>query len=219
MCIGKSMDMGEQLKRFQKAQHYYPQALEKTPSLIEVQRSLTKVYAEVGAFPNALKIILKAVNQAPNSVHMRTSCGNILKRMRNFQEAIKYSTAVVKMLPDESNAKTSLGNCLTTFGDFEQAIALLTEASERSINNANTHYDVALVYYEASYFDLVTTCLIKTLELAPEHINARVLLSKCDKQQGGTDNIEAMKRLLSQSSAVAEFRVNLAYALENHYEN
>jgi tetratricopeptide (TPR) repeat protein len=208
----------KQLKRFKEAQQCYLQVLEKSPNLVEVQRNLAEVYAEIGSLPKASEMILKAVNQAPDSVAVRTSCGNILKQTGNLQEAIQHFTAVVKILPDEFNAKTNLGNCLAAFGNFDQAIKLLLEVSEQSINNADAHYNVAFVYYEAGHFDLAVNHLKKSLHLAPDLLNARILLSKCDNQQGGKGNIKAMERLLSQSDIDIDAKVSLAYALGSHYE-
>jgi tetratricopeptide (TPR) repeat protein len=208
----------KQLKRFEEAQQYYLQVLDKAPDLIEVQRNLAEVYAETGALPKALEIILKAVNQAPDSFQARTSCGNILKQMGNLQEAINHFTAVVKILPDELNAKTNLGNCLAAFGDYEQAIELLTEVSKKSIYSSESHYNVAFVYYEAGYFDLASDSLTMALNIDPNLIIARVLLTKIDKQQGSKENIKAMEKLLSQNGIDVDSKASLAYALGNHYE-
>ncbi|MFT5838265.1 MAG: tetratricopeptide (TPR) repeat protein [Flavobacteriales bacterium] len=208
----------KKLKRFKEAQHYYLQVLEKAPDLIEVQRNLAEVYAEMGALPKSVEIILKAVKQTPDSFQVRTSCGNILKQTGNLKEAIKHFAAVVKILPEELNAKTNLGNCLAAFGDFEQAIELSIEVSEKSINSAEAQYNVAFIYYEAGYFDLAIRYLKKSLILAPDLVNARVLFSKFDEQEGTKGNIKIMEQMLGKSDIDSDTKAILAYALGSHYE-
>jgi tetratricopeptide (TPR) repeat protein len=208
----------KQLKHFEEAQQNYLKVLEKAPQLIEVRRNLAEVYAETGALPKAVEIIIEAVNLAPNSVEVRTSCGNILKQVGNLQGAITHFTAVVNMLPNDLKAKSNLGICLGEFGDYEQAIALLTEVSEKSVNSAEAHYDLAFVYYEAGHFDLAVTSLKTALRLAPDFVNARVLLSRCDNRHGGHENIEAMEKLLNSSGIDAESKASLAYALSSYNE-
>lgn len=207
----------KQLMRFEEALQYYLQVLENTPNLPEVERNLAEIYAATGAIPKALETIRRAIHKAPNSVELLTSYGNMLKQVGQLPEAVKQYSAVVNILPNNLNAKSSLGICLAEIGDFDQAIALLTHVSDKSIGSADAHYNVAFVYYDAGYFDQTIVSLTKALHLAPDFVNARVLLSKCENQLDDS-NIKAMEKLLDKASLDDASKASLAYAIGNHYE-
>ena len=141
--------------------------------------SLKKNCAELQVWKNILakksKLPLKKNNRLNNFILSVSSLIN----EGNFDAAINALTNFLEKDPNELLPNALIATAYASKGELQNAIYFYEKTTKISQNFLDGYYNAGVIRYNLQEFDLAIKHLEKVIQLRNDHIEARLLLSKC----------------------------------------
>ncbi len=145
---------------------------------VAVFAPLTYLRDTVWADP--VRLWTEAVEASPGVWAAQYSLGGLLANQDNCRDAVKPLRAAIALVPDEVKAHNTLAHCLATLGHLDQAYAVLTEATRRAPNDAQTWANLAALAVASRRPDKAREFLTRALVLEPGATTRRDHLKDLD---------------------------------------
>ncbi len=142
--------------RYDEAQKFYDQALEKDPGSLAARNNNAIAMAQSGQLKKALAELNSIVKEKPGYVDAQNNLAVLLLSKRDYKNAAKHAEITVKISPKTSEAWDTLGAAYLGLGKAEQALNALSRSLE-----LNPNYFSALLHRGLTHADLGHTQLAK----------------------------------------------------------
>jgi Tfp pilus assembly protein PilF len=172
------------------------QAVELDSSNAAIRASLAQAYQERRAYRESEVHYLEAIKLSNNDPRYENNLANLYLTLEDWDRAIIYFERAAKNLLFDSThiAMTGKGYAFMQKGDYVSALLAFREAVMMMPNFAPAHYYQAEVYRLTEETTLEKVALRRTIELAPELVQARyrlaVLLLREGNYQGARQQLE-----------------------------
>ncbi|MDZ7672503.1 MAG: tetratricopeptide repeat protein [Halanaerobiales bacterium] len=180
-AISELGDVLIEQEKYDQAIEILLKGVEITPDSVITNYNLGQAYYLNKEYDNAEKYLLKVVELKYNNYRALYYLGKTYEKKENFQNAKYYLNESTKFNPDYVPAYIALGTINLKEGNNYQAIANYSTAVEKNPEYADSHFHLALAYYQADMKEAAISELRKTLHLSDGHSSARQLL---DRLQG-----------------------------------
>jgi TolB-like protein/Flp pilus assembly protein TadD/predicted Ser/Thr protein kinase len=179
---------------FQRARHYFEQAIGQDPTYAAAYLGLANSYVVPGiygvlapgeAFPPAKEAVQKAL-ELDDLLGEAHACRGLiaLKYDRDWGEAERAFQRALELNPNDATAHQQYGLYLREVGRFGQAIEEAKKAEQLDPLSPAASTDVGVSYYYARQPDKAIEQLRKTLELDPGYFWAHHVLGEVYAQRG-----------------------------------
>lgn len=180
-------------------------AVELDPANAAIHASLAQAYQERRAYREAETHYLEAIRLSNADPRYENNLANLYLITEEWEKAINYFDRASKNLLFESThiAMTGKGYAYLQQGDYASALQAFREAVLMMANFAPAHYYQAEVYRLTEETLLEKAALRRTIELAPELVQARyrlaVLLLRDENYQGARQQLEIILNFVPES--------------------
>jgi Tfp pilus assembly protein PilF len=180
-------------------------AVELDPANAAIHASLAQAYQERRAYQEAETHYFEAIRLSKGNPRYENNLANLYLVTEEWDKAISYFDRAAKNLLFDSThiAMTGKGYAYLQQGDYASALQAFREAVLMMANFAPAHYYQAEVYRLTEETLLEKAALRRTIELAPELVQARyrlaVLLLRDGNYQGARQQLEIIKNFVPDS--------------------
>lgn len=180
-------------------------AVELDPDSAAIRASLAQAYQERRAYQEAETHYLEAIRLSEGDPRYENNLANLYLVTEEWDKAIDYFDRAAKNLLFDSThiAMTGKGYAFLQQGDYASALQAFREAALMMNNFAPAHYYQAEVYRLTEETLLEKAALRRTIELAPELVQARyrlaVLLLRDGNYQGARQQLEIIINFVPDS--------------------
>lgn len=181
------------------------QAVELDDTNAAIRASLAQAYQERRAYQEAEIHYLEAIRLSTNDPRYENNLANLYLVMEEWDKAIIYFDRAAKNLLFDSThiAMTGKGYAFLQQGDYASALQAFREAIMMMANFAPAYYYQAEVYRLTEETTLEKVALRRTIELAPELVQARyrlaVLLLRDGNYTGARQQLEIITNFVPDS--------------------
>lgn len=170
----------EQMGQQAEARESYAKVLAEQPKNIEAMLGLARLDQASGLYSDAETRLKKATKLAPKDPRVLATYGNFYAAQGEWNKAIDKHQAAVKHAPDDPRYQFLLGVALARSGAVDEAYPHFI----RSVGEAQAHYNIGYILYEAGDRPAAMDHFNKALELKPDLAIAQAM---ADRLQQGTD--------------------------------
>ncbi len=164
--------------RYREASIQYMNALKVDADFPEAHYALAQAYEHLGQFDTAREELERTVDSQPGNNRARVELGNLLFAMGRTEDAHIQADAALAAQPDDPGAHALRSAIAARIGQTEEALNEIERALELDPKNAVFHDDLALLEERnAGKAAMVEGELKKAVELAPDSLNAKLLLA------------------------------------------
>ncbi|MFO7812662.1 MAG: tetratricopeptide repeat protein [Pelovirga sp.] len=180
-------------------------AVELDPDSAAIRASLAQAYQERRAYQEAETHYLEAIRLSEGDPRYENNLANLYLVTEEWDKAINFFDRAAKNLLFDSThiAMTGKGYAFLQQGDYASALQAFREAALMMNNFAPAHYYQAEVYRLTEETLLEKAALRRTIELAPELVQARyrlaVLLLRDGNYQGARQQLEIIINFVPDS--------------------
>jgi len=180
-------------------------AVDLDPTNAAIRASLAQAYQERRAYQEAEIHYLEAIRLSQGDPRYENNLANLYLVREEWDKAINYFDRAAKNLLFDSShvAMTGKGYAFLQQGDYASALQAFREATLMMPNYPSAHYYQAEVYRLTEETTLEKVALRRTVELAPELVQARyrlsVLLLRDGNYQGARQQLEIIINFVPDS--------------------
>jgi tetratricopeptide (TPR) repeat protein len=139
------------------------------------------------------------VEKYPYAAFLPYGLGNLYRRLERLDEAQAMYEEALRRDPRHRGAKVNLSNVLAEQGDYERAIALIEEIHREFDPTAQTYSNLGQCHINLGKVDEGIDCLLKALEIDPDHAMSILSLAEILFQEGRQERgIVYCKKVLSK---------------------
>ncbi|WP_321532667.1 XrtA/PEP-CTERM system TPR-repeat protein PrsT [uncultured Desulfuromonas sp.] len=208
-------------KHIGKAEELLHVALAKFPEQKQVYMILARVKARQGHLENALELFRKAIELDPNDVMARYWAGTFSLELGHVDQAQSYANDLLKMFPDSFAGSRLQGLIYYGKKDYKNA-ALALRDSLKTMKDPSGYYTLGLTEFQLKHYELALNQFQQVLDRQPQHVQARVMLSKTLLEQKRFDDcIYQITQVLAKNDglAVAHSILGTAYLNRGDYDD
>jgi tetratricopeptide (TPR) repeat protein len=155
----------------------------------------------------------RALEFGPDNPEAIAKLGRVLRTVGKSAEALPYFQRYHELVPGDFEGLAQIGATLSDLGRYEEAEPLLRRALE-GLDDAVTHYNLALLLATTGRLDEAVAAYRKALERDPQNSNARVNLAAALARRGDVaDAIVELERVVVADPEHALARANLGLLL------
>jgi len=159
-------------------------AIRAQPAYMEAYRELANARLMTRDYTAALQNYHKALELNPDSAITHYNLGNALRNLDRFSEAaVHYETAVL-LQTDFHEAYSALATVLLNSFKYARVIEVLTAAIRQLPEAEELYFKLGCAHQEQGDTDTALEYYRKTLELHPEHVDARICAAGILGMQG-----------------------------------
>ncbi|MGM0445165.1 MAG: tetratricopeptide repeat protein [Bacillota bacterium] len=182
-AISELGDVLIEQEKYGQATEVLLKGLEISPDSVITNYKLGQAYYLNKEYDNAEKYLLKVIDLKYNNYSALYYLGKTYEQKENFQNAKYYLNESTKFNPDYVPAYIALGTINLKEGKNYQAIAHYSTAVEKNPEYPDSHFHLALAYYQADMKEAAISELRKTLHLTNnEHSKAQQLLDRLQEE-------------------------------------
>jgi tetratricopeptide (TPR) repeat protein len=137
------------LGRSELAESILNQAIETNNNLAELHYLRGRMHQEEGQLAPALESYRRAIELEPGYTEARMALGLAQLAAGNYQDALSQFQTAVQLAPTLPGVRLALGDALRAMRQWQQAKAEFDRVQEMDPQNAQVHFNLALMYLEA----------------------------------------------------------------------
>ena len=160
-------------KEFQAALDKFVEAIQYDPNNSEIYCNLGKTNSQIKNYDSALSHFRKALELSNFDPKMYKIIAELYEDLGQNDLLIELYYDAAKKYPDNHEVRNALGVSLRTAGFYPQAENELMAAISINPENPNSYYNLGLVQESQKNFDKAKENYKKTLDLDPNHEEAR----------------------------------------------
>jgi tetratricopeptide (TPR) repeat protein len=205
--------------RTEEAVKHWRTALRINPNILLAHTNLGLVASSKGHTEEAVEHWRSALQLAPDHIDTLCYMGRALAKLGRKEEAASYLRHALRVEPGSASAHTSFAKVLFDDGKFAEAIrhyleALRINEQAFAVQDALTHYNVAVAYERLGKLDDAAAHYREALRWDPEYANAYFNLGNTLLARGKyLEAIVQYRKALELSPDVATLHSNLGTAL------
>lgn len=165
------------LGEYDLAETAFKKALSINNNLPKTHNNIGALYILKGEFKSALQYITKAIELQPDYSDAYTNLAEIQKSNQQPEEATLNYKKAITLNAHAINAYVGLGSLYSFSGRFNEALETLHIAESLNPAHIECLFNIGFVHYLKKDTAKASNYFSKTLEIYPEHCNARYLLS------------------------------------------
>ncbi|RKZ34650.1 MAG: PEP-CTERM system TPR-repeat protein PrsT, partial [Gammaproteobacteria bacterium] len=158
------------------AKKRYESVLEKRPNNVQALVALAKLASDAKRNDESIQLLTRARDNNPRAVEPRLILANYYMRRGEGARALDLTDEAAKIAPNNPTVLMLKGRAQMAAGERESALATFEGLAKRYPDSPNAHYQLALAQGQNSDADGARKSLDKTLELAPNHLAAKLAL-------------------------------------------
>lgn len=192
-------------KKWNQAQQYIQQAVERDPTLMDVHRIQAYTYETLGEYNLAIQEYKKAVEITPNLTFLYISIGRIYRHLQLYDQALEYF-ATAANLNEQLGIKDpipylAIANTYAQMGEFFVAALNVQQALTFTPSNPEVYGQLGVIYHKSRNYEGA----IPALECAIEGCDAEQSceVRKCNPEVDPMVSVEGLP--LSGSTVVYYF--------------
>lgn len=172
----------QKLENYNSAVSIFKQGIKNRDNFAPYYIGLGESYIKLNNYEEAKKALQKAVEINENSYYGYFLLANIAKEEKNYSEALNYYKESLKYNPDYVEAYLAEGRLYLEREEYYRAISRFSLAVEKNPDYADSHYYLAIAYYNADMLEAARAELRKTLHINDNYPNARDILDEIEKE-------------------------------------
>jgi tetratricopeptide (TPR) repeat protein len=192
-------------KKWNQAQQYIQQAVERDPTLMDVHRIQAYTYETLGEYNLAIQEYKKAVDITPNLTFLYISIGRIYRHLQLYDQALEYF-ATAANLNDQLGIQDpipylAIANTYAQMGEFFVAALNVQQALSFNPSNPEVYGQLGVIYHKSRNYEGA----IPALECAIDgcEVTQSCEVRQCDPEVDPMVSVEGLP--LSGSTVVYYF--------------
>jgi len=165
--------------------------VDKNPKVAAAQFALTHLSVRMGEFPRALKAADEALVLRPGWEEAALFKARILVSLKEMAKAQQFYEEFLSQYPHSTTVRLNYARHLIDLRQWSKARNEFTRVLNDTPNDADTIYAIALLSLQTQDLDDAEKYLKRTLELRPQHDQARYYLGQTAEQR--KDYAEAIR--------------------------
>jgi tetratricopeptide (TPR) repeat protein len=147
-------------------------AVEKYPESNTANALMGVVYMDLAMDEKAAEHLEKAVRILPVDYMSRNNLGVVYGRLNEPEKALKELSTAIGLRPDDDTIKINLSVFYQRQKEYGKGEEVLKYLQKKNPQNANLHYRLGLIYKDAGRYEEAVSEFLRSVELAPDIINA-----------------------------------------------
>ncbi|MEM7440923.1 MAG: sulfotransferase [Pseudomonadota bacterium] len=217
-ALGNLGALYTQMGRFEEAEKTLRKALSKRESWPEAHHNLGSALTALGRNDGALRHYSRAIEIRPNYANAHNSRGTLHLSQGNAVDAVADFQVVVAHQPTDAGAHARLSGALSDIGDFETSLQAIDAALALEPENRNFLLKKGLTLNEFGRKEDARQVFRNLLVREPDHAEALRLSYELFEGDEKAQSITHMEDMLKRDSLDDEDRVQLSFALGQHYD-
>ena len=182
-----------------RAESEYKLAAQIAPVGSPARVRLADFYVLLGRRDEARSTLKEITDAAPDYLPAWRRLGELAFVERNFEEAGRAAAVVLKKNPSDLDAQFLTGRIHLAKRETTLAIEYFRKVLSLELNSAPAHHQLALAHLQAGNIQQAKSELRETKRLAPNLLEASLLLSQLDIQSGAVrPAIDDLERLIAR---------------------
>lgn len=184
-------DLGQAIELYQETIALHP---EHTPSLM----GLARLELITGNEEKALSIVQQALKVAPNNIEIRSTLATYYLKKNQANKASEIIEEADQQHSDNTRLLEIRAKTQIALGQYEQARGTTSRLLELQPQSAEGYFLLAKLNGQTNNGDAVLANLTKTLQLNPNHFDAKIILARIYSNNGAFDRVSAILDTLPQ---------------------
>lgn len=191
--------------KWNQAQQYIEQAVERDPSLMDVHRILAYTYETLGEYNLAITEYKKAIEIMPNYTYLHIAVGRIYRHLQLYDQALEYFARAANLNEQlgiiDPIPYLAIANTYAQDGEFFAAALNVEQALEFTPANPDVYGQLGVIYHKSRNYEGA----IPALQCAIEGCDAQQSceIRECDPEVDPMVAVEGLP--LSGSTSVYYF--------------
>jgi tetratricopeptide (TPR) repeat protein len=143
--------------KWNQAQQYIEQALERDPSLMDVHRIMAYTYETLGEYNLAIQEYKKAANIMPNLTFLYLSIGRIYRHLQLYDQALEYFATAVNLNEqlgiNDPIPYLAIANTYAQMGEFFIAALNVQVALDMTPANPDVYGQLGVIYHKSRNYE------------------------------------------------------------------
>lgn len=144
-------------KRWNQAQQYIQQAIERDPSLMDVHRIMAYTYETLGEYNLAIQEYLKAIEIMPNYTYLYIAVGRVYRHLRLYEQALDNFAMAANLNEqlgiDDPIPYLAIANTYSQDGEFFIAALNVKHALSMTPANPEVYGQLGVVYHKSRNYE------------------------------------------------------------------
>ena len=181
-------------KKWNQAQQYISQAVERDPSLMDVHRIQAYTYETLGEYNLAIQEYKKAIDLMPNYTYLYIAVGRIYRHLQLYDQALENFAKAANL--NEQLGITdpipylAIANTYAQDGEFFIAALNVQQALEFTPSNPNVYGQLGVVYHKSRNYEGAIPALQCAIEGCETQQSCEV--RQCDPEEDPMVSVEGL---------------------------
>ncbi|WP_069299938.1 tetratricopeptide repeat-containing sulfotransferase family protein [Neptunicoccus sediminis] len=193
-------------------------AVTKKPDYAEAHHNLGVAYAAVDQLDKAMQHYDLALRHAPRYANALNSRGSLKSTLNDRIGAEADFRAALQIAPNDTGAMVNLGGVLSADGKSSEATEILEKAAALDPRNIETFVQLGIILNESGRNEAALSSFRKVLEINPNHAKTLRLMLGLVPAEERAGVVEHIQRLFEDPATPDLDKVQLGFALGEHYE-
>ena len=156
-----------QEKKFQIAEKYYKEILERFPDNVNTLVNLGMTLKQLEKYKEATDCYKTAIQINPKNANSYYNLANLYNHIDKYEEAINFYKKTIQINPNFLGAYNNLGNIFKNLNDYKRATKFYNKAIQIDPNNALVYNNLGISYNEIGEIALAIKFFSQAFNMNP----------------------------------------------------